>query len=228
MRGTPIQDKTFGITTSTIFKNHYDDLPVTRSTHEDDKRPAAGGVANSGLEAVYLECYGSLRSVIGRYLKRPEDVEDIAQETYLRVNEIQRKSPILNLRAYIFATARNLSLKHLSLHANKMTDCIADLGLCEVYDERASVEDAVASGEQFTIFLDAIRALPPQCRRVLLLKKVYGLPHAEIARRLQITVSTTNQHLAKAVALCTLYMREKGCLDVDVRSGKQGSSDDGN
>jgi RNA polymerase sigma-70 factor (ECF subfamily) len=159
-------------------------------------------------------------------LKRPEDVEDIAQETYVRVNEIQQKSRILNLRAYFFTTARNLSLKHLSLHTNKMTDCIADLGLSEIYDERTSVEDAYAAEEQFSVFLEAVRTLPPQCRRVLLLKKVYGLPHAEIARRLNITVSTTNQHLAKAIVLCTLYMREKGYLGDPGQRDEIGHSDD--
>ena len=213
--------------TSTMLNVYAQELPVTRPTNNDGKQPDHPGAATSRLEAVYLECYDSLRSVIGRYLKRPEDVEDIAQETYVRVNEIQQKSRILNLRAYFFATARNLSLKHLSLHTNKMTDCIADLGLSEIYDERASLEDAYAAEEQFSVFLEAFRTLPPQCRRVLLLKKVYGLPHAEIARRLNITVSTTNQHLAKAIALCTLYMREKGCLDDEVRRDRQGQSDDG-
>ena len=63
------------------------------------------------------------------------------------------------------------------------------------------------------VFCEAVRELPPQCRRVLILKKVYGLSHAEIAERLNITVSTSNQHLAKAIAKCTLYMQERGYLD---------------
>ena len=162
------------------------------------------------FEDVFLDCYASLKSVVSRYLKRPEDVEDIVQEVFVRTYAAKSKSRILNLRAYFFTTARNLSLKHIALHANKMTDQLEDLGISEVYDYRTSLESQYEVNEQFSIFCEAVRELPPQCRRVLILKKVYGLSHAEIAERLNITVSTANQHLAKAIAKCTLYMQDRG------------------
>ena len=165
------------------------------------------------FEEVFLDSYASLKSVISRYLKRPEDVEDIVQEVFVRTYAAKRKSRILNLRAYFFTTARNLSLKHKALHANKMTDQLEDLGISEVYDYRMTLERLYEANEQFGIFCEAVRELPPQCRRVLILKKVYGLSHVEIAERLNITVSTANQHLAKAIAKCTLYMRERGYMD---------------
>lgn len=165
------------------------------------------------FEEVFLDCYTSLKSVVSRYLKRPEDVEDIVQEVFVRTYAAKRKSGILNLRAYFFTTARNLSLKHKALHANKMTDQLEGLGISEVYDYRTTPESRYEANEQFNIFCDAVRELPPQCRRVLILKKVYGLSHAEIADRLEITVSTSNQHLARAIAKCTSYMRERGYLD---------------
>ena len=165
------------------------------------------------FEEVFLDNYASLKSVISRYLKRPEDVEDIVQEVFVRTYAAKRKSRILNLRAYFFTTARNLSLKHKALHANKMTDQLEDLGISEVYDYRMTLESLYEANEQFGIFCEAVRELPPQCRRVLILKKVYGLSHVEIAERLNITVSTANQHLAKAIAKCILYMRERGYMD---------------
>ena len=170
-------------------------------------------IKTNRFEEVFLDCYASLKSVISRYLKRPEDVEDIVQEVFVRTYAAKRKSGILNLRAYFFTTARNLSLKHKALHANKMTDQLEDLGISEVYDYRTSLENRYEANEQFSIFCEAVRELPPQCRRVLILKKVYGLSHSEIAERLNITVSTANQHLAKGIAKCTLYMRERGYLD---------------
>ena len=175
------------------------------------------------FEEVFLDCYDSLKAVVSRYLRRPEDVEDIVQEVFVRTYEAKQKSRILNLKAYFFTTARNLSLKHKALHANKITDYLEDLGISGVYDERTSLETEYEVNEQFSIFCEAVRELPPQCRRVLILKKVYGLSHSEIAERLNITVSTTNQHLAKGIARCTLYMREKGYLDdvENLHEGKQ-------
>ena len=180
----------------------------------------------SRLAAIYLECYGSLRTFIARYLRRPEDVEDIAQETFVRVHEVRRKSSILNLKAYLFTTARNLALKHLALHANKLTDSLEDLGMWEVMDGRTSLESEYESREQLSIFYEAVKELPPQCRRVLILKKVHGLSHKEIAERLNITVSTTNQHMAKGIALCTLHMREKGYLDESGGEREERQSDE--
>jgi len=165
------------------------------------------------FEDVYFECYASLKAAIGKYVKHPEDVEDIVQETFVRTYEAKRKTRILKLKAYFFTTARNLSLKHKSLHANKITGYLEDLGISEVYDDKTSVEAEVEAHEQFSIFCEAVRELPLQCRRVFILKKIYDFSHEEIADRLGITVSTTNQHLAKGIARCTLYMREKGFLE---------------
>ena len=186
---------------------------MTRRIHKRDTNLESSELLTPRIEEVYLDCYHSLKSVIGRYLKRPEDVEDIVQETFVRIYEAKQKSKILNLRAYFFTTARNLSLKHLDLRANKITDYIGDIGISEVYDDKPSLESEYDTNKQFSIFCEAVRELPPQCRRVLILKKIYGMSHADIAKRLEITVSTTNQHLAKGIARCTLYMREKGYLD---------------
>jgi len=176
-------------------------------------RTGDGPSSRARVEAVFLQCYDSLKAVIGRYLKRPEDIEDIVQETFVRTWEARQKSGIANLKAYFFATARNLSLKHRALHAHKITDYLADLGITEVYDDRPSLEAEFEAHEQFSIFCEALRELPLQCRRVVILKKIYGLSHEEIAEKLDITVSTANQHLAKAIARCTLYMREHGYLE---------------
>jgi RNA polymerase sigma-70 factor (ECF subfamily) len=169
--------------------------------------------AQSRLVAVYLDCRTALKSVIRRYLRRPEDVEDIAQDTLVRVLEAGEKTTIADPKAYFFATARNLSLKHLALHANKITGALEEFGLPEVIDEGSALDAQYEVHEQLSIFYEAVTALPPQCRRVLILKKVYGLSHEEIAVRLNISVSTANQHLAKALARCTLYLRERGYLD---------------
>ncbi|MBI1732345.1 MAG: RNA polymerase sigma factor [Gammaproteobacteria bacterium] len=186
------------------------------------------GTSRSRLEAIYFECRAALKSVIRRYLRRPEDVDDIAQEVYVRVLEADGKSPILDPRAYFFVTARNLALKHLALHANKITGQLEDFGLSEVMDEKTALDAQYEVHEQLSIFFEAVQALPPQCRRVLILKKVYGLSHEEIAERLNIAISTANQHLAKGLARCTVYLQERGYLGgtMDGRGGvrKDGKS----
>jgi RNA polymerase sigma-70 factor (ECF subfamily) len=165
------------------------------------------------LEEVFLDSYASLKALVNRYLKRPEDVEDILQETFIRTFEADRESRILNLRGYLFRTARNLSFNHQALHANRLTSYLGDIGVLELDGFEPPPENRLEAHEQFSIFCEAVAGLPLQCQRVLILKKVYGLSHDEIAKRLGITVSTTNQHLAKGLARCTWYMRERGYLE---------------
>ncbi len=169
--------------------------------------------AQASLKEIFIENYQGLKSAISRYIKRPHDVEDIVQETFVKSYQAQQSTSIDNIKAYLFTTARNLSFKHHALHANKVTDYLEDLGLPEVINETARLEDEIEAHQQFSIFCEAVRELPLQCRRVFILKKVYGLSHEEIAQRLDISISTANQHLAKGMARCTIYMREKGYLD---------------
>jgi len=63
--------------------------------------------------------------------------------------------------------------------------------------------------ETLGIHCEAVAGLPPQCRRVYLMRKVYGMSHKEIAGQLGIAVSTVEKHLIKGVKLCDRYVREK-------------------
>lgn len=166
------------------------------------------------LETVFLGCRNGLKRLVSRYLRRPQDVDDIVQEVFLRSYQVDIKKKIDHPEGYMFRAARNLSLKHLNLSHNKLTDTVEDLEFQEVINGEDPVIRQLEASEQFAIFCDAARELPEQCRKVFLLKKVYELSHDEIAERLGISVSTANQHLAKGVARVTEYMREHGHLSV--------------
>lgn len=168
---------------------------------------------SSLIEGSFMDNYEKLKSYVARYINRPHDVEDIVQETFVKTYQAQKKTKIANMKAYFYTTARNLSFKHNAKHSNKITDYIEDLGLTEVLGGMQTLEEEMQAHEQFSIFCEAVRELPLQCRRVFILKKIYGLPYAEISSRLQISISTVNQHMAKGILRCTEYMREQGYLD---------------
>lgn len=48
---------------------------------------------------------------------------------------------------------------------------------------------------------EKILILPPQCRRVFLLSREEQLPYKEIAKQLNISVNTVDQHIQKALRL---------------------------
>jgi len=72
---------------------------------------------------------------------------------------------------------------------------------------QAAVEDVVDSRERIRLLARAIAALPPQCAKVFILRKMQGLSQKEIAARLNISVRTVENHVALGLSRCRAYMR---------------------
>ena len=151
---------------------------------------------------------GRLKRYLSRILKRPEDVEDIAQEAFVRVLEAGSKGEIRYQQAYLFRTAHNLALNALARKANLLVDYMEDFPEPEVLTESIALEETVAAQRRFELFCRAVATLPEQCRQVLVLRKVYGLSQQEVATRLGISVSTVEKHLAKGMLRCTAQLRQ--------------------
>jgi RNA polymerase sigma-70 factor (ECF subfamily) len=64
------------------------------------------------------------------------------------------------------------------------------------------------SNDEFANFCQAVRLLPIQCRKVFVLKKVYGFSQKEIAKQLTLSESTVEKHIALGIKRCTLFMRK--------------------
>lgn len=66
-----------------------------------------------------------------------------------------------------------------------------------------------AQGAEALRALDAaLRELSPRCRRIFLMRRVDGLPNAEIARRHGISVNSVEKHIARALRHCQTRMGE--------------------
>ncbi|MDG1987407.1 MAG: sigma-70 family RNA polymerase sigma factor [Halieaceae bacterium] len=114
------------------------------------------------------------------------EVEDIVQETYMRVCQVENKDEIRKPQSFMFRTARNLALDHVKraeFRLTEGTDAADDMpasGFMFDVEEVDSTYNQVASDEDFMLFCEAVRELPKQCRRAFVLKKVYGYTLKEI------------------------------------------------
>ena len=164
----------------------------------------------TAIGSTFLEYKTSLAKYVSRFIKHPHDIEDIVHDAFLNSYAAEINTKIHKPKAFLFQTARNLALKHLNKCSTRLTDYLEDLDLSEVFIERPSLEDTVESNEQFAFFCKAVQKLPLQCRRAFILRKVYGLSHKEIAKHLDISVSTVEKHLATGISRCCDYMRSRG------------------
>lgn len=174
-----------------------------------------GRDARSGSEgrfrilATFLHHRTSLRRFLSRYLLSTQDVEDIAQEAFLRAFEAEKKRVIDEPRAFLFRIAQNLVMSEFNRKSRKITDYIEDYEGSDVLLDVSTLEDNVMAQQKLGIYCEAVASLPLQCRRVFLLKKVYGMSHNEIAAHLGIAVSTIEKHLAKGIRQCSRVVAER-------------------
>lgn len=168
-----------------------------------------------GIYGVYLTVRASLARTLLRIVP-PKEVEDIVQETYVRVCQIERDGrQIQQPRAFLFKTARNLALDYLKRSETRLTSSLEDLdehGPQYRGDDAEHFADqtfeAAASKQEFALFCEAVRELPLQCRRVFVLRKVYGYSQQEIARQLNLSENTVEKHIAQGIKRCTDFMQQ--------------------
>jgi len=164
---------------------------------------------SSPVSEAYVEHRRSLNRYIRKFLRDPADIEDIAQEAYLRARAAELGRPIEQPKSFLFCIAKNLSLSALTRKARQITDYIEDLGDSAVIPVEDSAEDETSRWQVLGLNCEAVALLSPQRRQVYLLRKVHGFSHQEIGRQLGITVSTVEKHLLKALQQCDRYVRER-------------------
>jgi RNA polymerase sigma factor (sigma-70 family) len=165
------------------------------------------------IRDVFLSMRLALARVVSRIVP-PHDVEDIVQETYVRLCKMGKTQRIQHPRAYLFKTARNLALDSIKRAENQLADSWDEQlpdGMARPDTPDDEMFEQAASREEFDHFCEAVRQLPVQARRVFVLKKVYGYSQREIALELGVAESTVEKHVALAVMRCTAYMKQQAC-----------------
>jgi len=159
----------------------------------------------------------SHRAALQKYLRRftagAEDIEDLVQEAYVRVCALPDGLQVDSPRALLFRIARNLAVDRARQRLTHATDDVADFEPLNVSSEEAEPDAQVDLDRRFESFCAAVDALPPLCRRVFVLRKVYQLSHAEIAEVLGLSHSTIEKHVAKGLLRCRDRLRELGLLE---------------
>lgn len=153
------------------------------------------------------------KSVISSLLRKltfisgPE-IEDILQETFIRTYQSALQREIRFPKAFMVKTALRLAYRHKD-QAAKVDDNA-------VLEELTATSMAVGGGEdtstdpereyvkleEFKLMSRVINELPAQCRKVFIMKKIYGLSQRDIAAAMRLSESTVEKHVAKGMLFC--------------------------
>lgn len=168
-----------------------------------------------GILLSFVKFKPSIRRLVARIVK-PQDIEDILQETYIRVSSASEKTEIVNQKSFMLKTAQNLAYNLLTTAYHRRVQ-LEDFSSSDIELLTSDLESQWESNERFLGFCKVVRTLPVQCRRAFTLSKVYGFSQQEIATSLEISESTVEKHVAKGFLLCRQSMIRMGHLDAGLR-----------
>lgn len=151
-----------------------------------------------------------LKSYLRGTFPAVRDVDDVVQESYLRIWKAKAVQPIASAKSYLFTVARHLALNLLRRERRSPLVFDGAAAASGVIEDGPGVADVLAEREKIDLLTDALAALPARTRGILLLHKFDGLAQSEIARRLGLTEKSVEHRVARGVQLCTRYFHERG------------------
>jgi RNA polymerase sigma-70 factor (ECF subfamily) len=151
------------------------------------------------LVSWFREWRGSLRRFL--LLRRgvpAADIDDIAQEVFLRLLRYDRTELIERPQAYLYRVAANVSAEWAARSSRRHPHRAEWLEeLVDPADPQAEAERAAADGELHA----ALAALPSRAREILRLLHHEALTYEQIATRLQITHRVVKRDIVRAYAV---------------------------
>jgi len=175
----------------------------------DDDQETRNRRPLSAVSAAFLENNIFLKRFLARFFSDSQDIEDVAQEAYLRAYVAEQQKEIEQPKAYLFRIAKNLALTELTKKSKKITDYLEESGAYVVIECGPAADSELEAQESLGLYCEAVVALPEKCRQVFLLRKVHGLAHKEIAKRMSLSVSSVEKYLHRGILECKTFVQER-------------------
>lgn len=125
--------------------------------------------------------------------------EDILHDLFLTLwRNRQRMIDIESLPAYLYSSCRYLILAHYRKELKRVNSI--DLDHIDLLDESVSLEDRLHYRYVIDMVSSEIENLPNKCREIFKLSRSEYLTNREIAEMMDISVSTVEKHINKAIS----------------------------
>lgn len=165
----------------------------------------------SGNHTVYKQLFTTWYEPLCNYafsiVRNMDEAEDIVQRMFCKLwdqrNELNIKTSI---KSYLYRAVHNSCLNKI-----KQTKVRAEhnqkyaYGTLEVANNNAI---NIEYSELQTQIHRALEQLPPKCKEVFELSRTQQLSYAEIAAKLNISTNTVENHIAKALKLLRIGLKE--------------------
>ncbi|MCZ6709500.1 MAG: RNA polymerase sigma factor RpoE [Gammaproteobacteria bacterium] len=157
------------------------------------------------FELLFSRYQHKILNLIGRYLRDREDVEDVAQETFIKAfRALPRFRGESAFYTWLYRIAINTAKNHLVARSRRPPGTDVDVEDAEFMDgtdalrESESPESALARDELSAEIDLAISQLPDDLRSAVTLREFDGLTYEQIAKIMDCPVGTVRSRIFRA------------------------------
>ena len=164
-------------------------------------------------KSALMEAYFEKRTLLVRYFTRllgdANWAEDLVQDLYVRLSAMPEVPEAADPAAFLFRMGHNLYLNQLRARLSGRAreaawqSLSAGSGGEVAVDVSPSPEDQAHGRQQMRLFQAALDSLPEKTRVIFRLHRIDGIPQAEVAARLGISLSSVEKHLSAALKALT-------------------------
>jgi RNA polymerase sigma-70 factor (ECF subfamily) len=179
----------------------------------DPDRPGEDSPGASRAELVarlFREHNQALISLLTLQLRSVQDAKEVAQESYVRLLQLDRPGAASLLRAYLFRIASNLAVDRLrQRNVRHRSAAAVEAELFEELTVRDDPERRTLAAEELGFVTSCLEELSPSCQHAFYLHRVQGMSVTEISAELAVSERMVRHHLTRALVYCQLRLR--GC-----------------
>ncbi|MED5610103.1 MULTISPECIES: sigma-70 family RNA polymerase sigma factor [Pseudomonas] len=152
------------------------------------------------IDRLYSDHHGWLHGWLRSRLGNAADAADLAQDTFLRLLLKQELLELRTPRAFLRTIARGLVIDHWRREELERAYLESIAHLPEAEAPSAETREMLLQLlESIARLLDGLK---PKVRSAFLLAQCEGLPHAQVAERLGVSVRSVERYVAEALFHC--------------------------
>ncbi|MBD9485537.1 sigma-70 family RNA polymerase sigma factor [Pseudomonas sp. PDM14] len=163
-------------------------------------------VLRTAVHDLYSDHHSWLRGWLRKRIGNNCDAADLAQDTFVRVIKARSALQIREPRHYLSTVAKGLLID--LFRRRSLENAYLEALACVPEAEQPSLEEQALLLEALLEIDRLLDGLGATVKQTFILSQCDGLPYAEIARRLGISLRTVNNHMAKAMEHCCLMLAQ--------------------
>ena len=164
---------------------------------------------DTSMLGLFLANYEDFRRRLRRRLRSDDLVDDVMQETYLRVERLDPEAErATHPTGYLFRMALNMAADHHRASGRLLTGEEVD-DLIQGVDDHLDPPTVLSSQQDIAALGAALDMLTRRQREILIAARIDELPQVEIAARHGISVRMVGKELKKALETCATKVGRK-------------------